>query len=58
MTVYETKSYVTADAAVRYKNDNGFSANLMVKNLTNENYYLHTNIWSAALLPHPGARSS
>lgn len=37
--LYETESYVTADAAVRYKKD-GFSANLVVKNLTDEQYYL------------------
>ena len=36
--VYETESYITADAAIRYKKD-GFSANLAVKNLTDEQYY-------------------
>ncbi|PRD55024.1 iron complex outermembrane receptor protein [Phyllobacterium myrsinacearum] len=36
---YRTESYVTADAAIRYKH-NGFSANLAVKNLTDEKYYL------------------
>ncbi|KNY30869.1 TonB-dependent receptor [Agrobacterium genomosp. 3 str. CIP 111-78] len=38
--LYETKSYVTADAGIRYKSENGFSANLMVKNLTDEQYYV------------------
>ncbi len=37
--VYETKGYATADAAIRYRSENGFSANLTVKNLADEKYY-------------------
>jgi iron complex outermembrane receptor protein len=37
--VYKTESYVTADAAVRYTYE-GFSANLVVKNLTDEQYFM------------------
>lgn len=38
--VYKTEGYVTADAALRYKNENGFAANLVVKNLTDEEYFM------------------
>ncbi|SIS37025.1 TonB-dependent siderophore receptor [Insolitispirillum peregrinum] len=35
---YKTEGYVTADAAIRYQDD-GFSASLNVKNMTDEQYY-------------------
>jgi iron complex outermembrane receptor protein len=36
---YKAEAYITADAAIRYKKD-GFSAGIVVKNITDEKYYL------------------
>lgn len=50
---YNTESYFTADAALRYKHD-GFSANLIVKNLTDEKYYLPFQYLTGGVAAAPG----
>lgn len=50
---YKTESYVTTDAAIGYKK-NGFSANLVVKNLTDEKYYLPYQYLTYGVAPAAG----
>ncbi|GAA4158875.1 TonB-dependent receptor [Shinella granuli] len=53
MNIYKTEAYITADAAIRYKHD-GFSANLIVKNLTDEKYYLPFQYLTGGVAAAPG----
>nr|WP_176024996.1 TonB-dependent siderophore receptor [Brucella pseudintermedia] len=50
---YKTDGYVTADAAIRYKN-NGFSASLVVKNITDEKYYIPYTYLVSGVAAAPG----
>lgn len=50
---YRTKPYVTADAAIRYKRE-GFSANLVIKNLTDERHYTPYMYLIGGAAPAPG----
>lgn len=50
---YKTESYITADAAIRYKHE-GFSANLTVKNLTDEKYYVQFQYLTGGVAAAPG----
>ena len=51
---YKTKPYIVADAAIRYKNDDGFSVNLAMKNLTDEEYYLPYQYFTGSSAAAPG----
>lgn len=53
---YKTDSYITADASLRYKHD-GFSANLTVKNLTDERYYVPFQYLTGGVAAAPGRAS-
>lgn len=50
---YKTKAYVTADAAIRYRNE-GFSGSINIKNITNEKYYLPYQYLVGGVAAAPG----
>lgn len=50
---YITESYVTVDAAIRYKNK-GFTANLAIKNIADAQYYLPYQYMMGSVAAAPG----